>query len=64
MLRQTFFRLGANHPRCPCPRPRTAPVKTREQITPHQDSGLDIDERRSGVNIVLVAELDDIQHRL
>src|SRR5580692_2585678 len=40
-----------------------APVEDREQVTAHQDSGLDIDERRPGMNIELVAELDDIRHR-
>src|SRR5580658_2027850 len=39
----------------------TASVKDCEQVTAHQDSGLDIGE--AGMNIGLVAELDDIRHR-
>jgi hypothetical protein len=39
-----------------------ASVENPEQITPHQDSGLDIDQWRLGVNVDLVTELDDIGH--
>ena len=40
-----------------------ASVEDREQITPHQDSGLDIDQWRPGVDIGIVTKLDDVRHR-
>jgi hypothetical protein len=39
-----------------------ASVKDREQIAPHQDMRLDIDQRRFRVNIKLVPELDEVRH--
>jgi hypothetical protein len=40
-----------------------ASVEHPEEITLHQDSGLDIDQWRPGVDIGLVTKLDDIRHR-